>query len=496
MASWRIAVALVLTTFLMMQPRTLSSLAAPAPRVVDLFAKEMDHATGIVLVGWREGSEPDQATDLLAGGEVQGAPGRARMVRAIWGIGVQVVQVEPGLEGAWLAYLRSDPRVAYAELDHRVTIAARLPDPATPEGSAGGDGPIIPNDPAWPSQWSLATLRMAEAWQSGAGSPDVVIAVVDTGLALSHPDLADKLWTNAGEIAGNGLDDDENGKVDDVHGWRFYHYYSGGAYTAAEDATIVDDHGHGTHVAGTAAATTNNGIGIAGVSWGARIMAVKVLDQYGTGWYSDVAAGVAYAADNGARVINLSLGDDEPSLALCAAVQYAHDQGSLVVAATGNSGGAVFCPATCPHALAVAASDSADGRASFSNYGPEVDVTAPGSGIYSTWPWLDGYATRSGTSMAAAHVSGVASLVWSLWPALGPERVAVQLMCTAVDIEDIGVDPYTGNGRIDALAAMGALCDEPRIRLFLPLLVSRQVAPEVEPTPTSDAPTPAMEARR
>ncbi len=494
MASCRIAIALVLT-LLMMQPRALSSLAAPAPRVADLSANELGHAPGIVLVGWRDGSELDQATDLLAGGGAKGAPGRARMLRAISGIGVQVVQVEPGLEEAWLAYLRSDPRVAFAELDHRVTIAGRLPDPSTLKGSAGGGGPIIPNDPAWPSQWSLRTLRMAEAWQSGAGSPDVVIAVVDTGLALSHPDLADKLWTNAGEISGNGLDDDENGKVDDVHGWRFYHYYSGGAYTPAEDANIVDDHGHGTHVAGTAAATTNNGIGIAGVSWGARIMAVKVLDQYGTGWYSDVAAGVTYAADSGARVINLSLGDDEPSSALCAAIQYAHDQGSLVVAATGNSGGAVFCPATCPHALAVAASDSADGRAPFSNYGPEVDVTAPGSGIYSTWPWLDGYATRSGTSMAAAHVSGVASLVWSLWPALGPGRVAEQLMCTAVDIADTGLDPYTGSGRIDAAAATAALCDEPPILLFLPLLLSQHVASEAEPTPTRDAPTPMAEAR-
>ena len=199
----------------------------------------------------------------------------------------------------------------------------------------------------------------------------------------------------------------------------------------------------------------------------------------GSGWFSDVAAAVIYAADNGARVINLSLGDAEPSTVMCEAIQYAHSRGALVVAATGNSGGAVFCPATCPQALGVAASDSADKRASFSNFGPEVDVTAPGSVIYSTWPRLDGYTTLSGTSMAAAYVSGLASLVWSLRPALDPDAVARQLMRTAVDIDTPGVDPRTGYGRIDAAAATGPLSGDWRV--LLPLLVNQQAIPSLEP---------------
>jgi subtilisin family serine protease len=271
------------------------------------------------------------------------------------------------------------------------------------------------------------------------------------------------------------LDDDGNGKADDVHGWHFYHLYSSGTYEAAEDAAIADDHGHGSHVAGIAAAATNNGIGVAGVSWGAKIMAVKMLDRYGDGWYSDAAAAVIYAADNGARVINLSLGGEEVSATLCAAIEYAHSRGCLVVAAAGNSGGSVLYPAACAQALAVAATTGADERATYSNHGPEVDLSAPGSSIYSTWPWLDGYFTLSGTSMAAAHVSGVAALVWSRWPVLGPDGVMQQLTRTAVDIDATGSDPYTGWGRIDAATATGSLRVEQLV--FIPLCVGNLTNP-------------------
>ena len=240
-------------------------------------------------------------------------------------------------------------------------------------------------------------------------------------------------------------------------------------YIPAGNANVTDDFGHGTHVAGIAAAATNNGIGIAGVSWGARVMPVKVLDQYGNGWYSDIADGIVYAADNGAKIINLSLGGAAASQTLCQAAAYAQQKGALLVAATGNAGAAVLYPAACDGVLAVAATDRSDQRASFSNYGPEVDLAAPGVDIYSTWPWLDGYFTKSGTSMAAPHVSGVAALVWSRWPEWDNIEVSRRIMETAVDVDVSGWDPYTGWGRLDAAAALASNGDPAR-RVYLPFV--------------------------
>ena len=240
-------------------------------------------------------------------------------------------------------------------------------------------------------------------------------------------------------------------------------------YIPAGNANVTDDFGHGTHVAGIAAAATNNGIGIAGISWGARVMPVKVLDQYGNGWYSDIADGIVYAADNGAKIINLSLGGAAASQTLCQAAAYAQQKGALLVAAAGNAGAAVLYPAACDGVLAVAATDRSDQRASFSNYGPEVDLAAPGVDIYSTWPWLDGYFTKSGTSMAAPHVSGVAALVWSRWPEWTNMAVSRRITETAVDVDAAGWDPYTGWGRLDAAAAL-APSGDPARRVYLPLV--------------------------
>ena len=199
-------------------------------------------------------------------------------------------------------------------------------------------------------------------------------------------------------------------------------------------------------------------------------MSVKVLDQYGNGWYSDIAAGIVFAADNGAKIINLSLGGAAASPTLCRAAAYAHQKGALLVAAAGNAGAAVLYPAACDGVLAVAATDRADQRASFSNYGPEVDLAAPGVDIYSTWPWLDGYFTKSGTSMAAPHVSGVAALVWSRWPEWDNVAVSRQIIETAVDVDVAGWDPYTGWGRLDAAAAV-ASGGAPSRPVYLPFVI-------------------------
>ena len=368
-------------------------------------------------------------------------------------LSIMSLSVAPGLEAETVAALRRRPEVAFAELDYLATAAE------------------VPNDSEWGNQWSLAQVGLPEAWNVTTGSPGIIIAVVDSGLYLGHPDLAGKVWANSGEISGNQIDDDANGKVDDVHGWHFYQQWTPGGYIPAGNANVTDDFGHGTHVAGITAAATNNGIGIAGISWGARVMPVKVLDQYGNGWYSDIADGIVYAADNGAEIINLSLGGAAISQTLCEAAAYAHQKGALLVAAAGNAGAAVYYPAACEGVLAVAATDQADQWASFSNYGPEVDLAAPGVDIYSTWRRLDGYGyfAKSGTSMAAPHVSGVAALVWSRWPEWDNVAVSSQITETAVDVDARGWDPYTGWGRLDAAAAL-APGGDPTRRVYLPLV--------------------------
>jgi thermitase len=283
----------------------------------------------------------------------------------------------------------------------------------------------IPNDLYWSSQWGMTKIEAPAAWDITTGSDSVTIAIVDTGVDLLHPDLDDKLVSGYDFI--NGDDDPQ------------------------------DDYGHGTHVAGIAAAKTNNGTGVAGLSWGAKIMPVKVLNDYGSGGYEDVANGIIYAANNGADIINLSLGGSASSSVLEEAVEYAHDLGCVIVAATGNNNSSVSYPARHPRVIAVAATDSNDQRASFSNYGPEVDVTAPGVSIRSTYWWAGStYERVSGTSQASPHVAGLAALIWSLSPGLDNTQVESIIKQTADDLGVAGRDNYCGFGRINARRALEA----------------------------------------
>jgi thermitase len=369
--------------------------------------------------------------------------------REIPTLGLKSLAVLPGQELATIESLRRDPSVEYAEPDYRAAVA------------------IVPNDAYWDKQWAPAKIGAPAAWEITTGSPEIIIAVLDTGIKLDHPDLATKIWTNPGEIPANGLDDDHNGKADDIHGWHFYHRCSGSDCLPAEDGDLADDNGHGTHVAGIAAADTDNGIGIAGISWGAQLMPIKVLDEYGNGWYSDIIAGIIYATDNGADIINLSLGGEESSLALQDAVDYAHAKGVLLIAATGNNGRSVFYPAACDRVLAVGATDANDLRPGFSNHGPEIDVVAPGVAIYATWPRLDGYWHQSGTSVAAPHVAGLAALIWSLRPDFSNDCVTWVISETALDLGTPGWDEFYGWGRIDAKQA---LLSASRFKLYIPFL--------------------------
>jgi thermitase len=381
-------------------------------------------AEGHILVKFKPGVGGPSVQHSLAAQSLTAAA-------AIPSLDVLKVSVKPGQELAEIAALRNDPNVLYAEPDY---IAHAVD--------------TIPNDTYYGNQWALAKIGAPAAWDITTGNSNVIIAIVDTGIDLRHPDLSctGKLWVNPGEIPANGLDDDGNGQVDDVQGWNFSDYNN------APD----DDNGHGTHVAGIAAACSNNHTGVAGVAWGATLMPVKVLDSSGSGYYSDVADGVIYAVDNGAKIVNLSLGGPDDSSTLADAIQYAHQNGVLVVAAAGNTYGAVLYPAAYPHVLAVAATDHFDERHPASSFGPELDIAAPGVSIYSTF--LDGgYETLTGTSMAAPHVSGLAALLWSFASSLSVAQVESTIESTADDLGTPGRDDYYGYGRINAGRALSSL---------------------------------------
>ncbi|MDY6875739.1 MAG: S8 family serine peptidase [Chloroflexota bacterium] len=290
--------------------------------------------------------------------------------------------------------------------------------------------PRYPDDPHYGSQWALEKVSAPEAWGLSTGQ-DILIAVVDTGADLEHPDLAGKVRTD----------------ID-------YDFVN-------DDAVAADDHGHGTHVSGIAAAATDNGLGVSGVGWEANILPLKVLDENGDGWVADIVAAIRHAADNGADVINMSLGPLETAPCpayLQEAVDYAYARGVLLVAAGGNSGTqADIFPANCGHVLGVAATTSSDERASYSSYGSHVSVAAPGSSIYSTgWTGdggtdcTSGYCHKSGTSMATPHVAGLAALLYSRYPTYTPDQVASAILDNADDLGTPDWDMYTGCGRISA----------------------------------------------
>jgi subtilisin family serine protease len=328
-------------------------------------------------------------------------------------------------------------------------------------------------EPALPDQWGTRRIGSYDALADDERYPvtaaRTIVAVIDSGVDIHHPDLRGMLWVNPGELPGNGFDDDGNGFVDDRHGWNF----------VQNNADVQDNNGHGTMVAGIIAAEPYNGIGIAGVNPWAKIMAIKVTNFRGNGNSVDIAAAITYAVNEGARVINVSLGGGGFSEVEQAAVRYAESKGVLVVVAAGNQGtdASRFWPAGLGNVVTVAATEPGDARASYSNWGSPVDVAAPGSSMLSLrargtdlmyfveddYPYgrnivgqdrLLYYA--SGTSFAAPLVSGAASLVLSMHAGLGADEVRRMLLHAATDIETPGVDALTGYGLVDARAALAA----------------------------------------
>jgi thermitase len=324
--------------------------------------------------------------------------------QTIPGIGVQVVAVPKGQEMAKAKAYSANVRVAYAEPDFAVEAL----------GS--------PDDQGFGNQWGMVKIQAPQAWDVTTGSPGISIAILDTGVDLDHPDLASKITSNINFGSSNTTD---------------------------------DVYGHGTHVAGIAAAMTNNGIGVAGLGYSSTIMNVKVLDDNGSGTYSGVASGIIWAVDNGAEVINMSLGGSSPSSTLEDAVNYAWSKGVVVVASAGNSGStAPSYPAYYSNCIAVAAVDANDALASWSNYGNWVDVAAPGLGIYSTLK-NNSYGYMSGTSMASPYVAGLAALVFTTVSDpngnhnLNYEvRSRIEAACDDINVSGIG------SGRINAYRAV------------------------------------------
>lgn len=282
--------------------------------------------------------------------------------------------------------------------------------------------PAVPN--LGGNNWGADLVNAPEVWAKGYTGQGTVVAVIDSGVDYAHPDLDSNIWLNTDEVAGNGIDDDRNGFIDDIRGWDFVN--------ADNDPADLD--GHGTHVAGTIAAE-NNGFGATGIAYNAQIMPVRVLDAEGYGSPRSIAAGIRYAADNGANVINLSLGGGYSS-DIDQAIQYAVQKNVVVAMASGNeSASQPSYPArqTSPGSIAVGAVDRNDQVASFSNRAGDTllnYVVAPGVSIYSTTP-KNAYQSYSGTSMATPHVAAVAALIRSANPTLSAAQVTGLITKTA-----------------------------------------------------------------
>lgn len=340
---------------------------------------------------------------------------KAQLTGRVEKLNVDVVKVEKDKVNDKVAEYQKDPAVEYAEPNY---IAKALD---------------LTNDPYLPNQWGMYKVKAADpstsAWTTAKSDPSVKVAILDTGIDQDHPDLSSKI------VAQNNC---------------------------TTSSTLDDLYGHGTHVAGIAAAATNNGTGVAGIGYNASLMNAKGLGDDGSGYYSWLANCIVWAADSGANVINMSLGGSAKSQTLQNAVNYAWNRNVVLVAAAGNSGNsAPSYPAYYTNVIAVAATDQNDQKPSWSSYGKWVDVAAPGVSIYSTLPNHTNvigplnYGTLSGTSMATPHVAGLAALVWPTTFGSSNTNVRRQIEGTADKITGTGT--LWAYGRINALRAVTQL---------------------------------------
>jgi subtilisin family serine protease len=411
-----------------------------APEIaVDLTSRSVPDEV-IVRLWAPYASLPDATLEARLGGRI------LDRVPELDSLRLQLTRDESPAEAA--ARLRQLPQVAMVEPNHIVRAAA------------------IPNDAFYSAQSAyLALVQGPSAWDIEPGDDAVLVAVLDSGLDLTHPDLQGRYWINPFEESNNGVDDDSNGCIDDSNGCSLVSAASvDRSCQEPQPGAVADDNGHGTFVSGIIAAQGNNGIGISGAAPNVTIVPVKILDCQGAGTALEAAQGILYAARIGARVANISFGADGESLTLANAIREANDRyGMVIVAATGNEGSSrVTCPANLPQVMAVASSGTpsdADTRSPFSDWGPEVAFAAPGLNIVSTVPpafcghgWLcvedQPYAVASGTSFAAPIVSALAALLLSHQPHLSPRSVREIIASTAEPLPDGATPNWDGAGRI------------------------------------------------
>lgn len=399
---------------------------------------------GQILVKPRAGANEAK---LAGKWRARGGHERARLSK----LGVRVISVDETNAPALLAELRNDPRIEFAERDYLAEAALTPNDPEVLNGN----------------EWHLTKIAAPLAWEQTSGASNVVVAVLDSGVNAAHPDLTARL----------------------VPGYDF----------VWDDNDPTDDFGHGTAVAGVIAAAGNNGLGVAGVAFDARVMPVKVMNASGFAAYSTVAQGIRYAVDHGARVINLSLAGSAASATLQDAVDYAWSHNVVIVAAAGNNGSdAPLYPAACNNVVAVAATTAGDSLASYSSYGNHLALAAPGDNIWTTTRDLTtGYAAESGTSFASPVVAGVAALMLSANPALANGQVVSLLEQTADDLGPAGFDAAFGFGRVNAARAVEAAANfiaPPTVAVLSPttgLDVSGRV--DIEVAATASTPVTRLE---
>lgn len=324
-------------------------------------------------------------------------------------LNVRVIRVPADAAEKVLLALQRNKDVVYAEPDsiaHAISTA---------------------NDPYFTQnfQWYLSKIEAPIAWSTSTGSSQVIVAVVDSGVLATHPDISGKVLV----------------------GYDFVN----------DDADATDDNGHGTGVAGFTAASTNNGIGMAAVSWANPVLPVKVLGADGSGSHSVIAKGITWATDKGARIINLSLGGTAWSQTLQDAVNYAWNRNVIVIAAAGNNGNnTAFYPAACNNVIAVSATNSSDGRPSWSNYGSYIDISAPGADVL-TLSGASSYANSNGTSYASPVTAGVVALMVAANPQLSNAAIVDTMLRNSDDIGSSGYDVYFGYGRVNARRAVAAV---------------------------------------
>ena len=353
--------------------------------------------------------------------------------------GIFIVRVNPEYDFDYaLAHLRNNPLIANVEPNFLVNKTA------------------IPDDEYYPDQWYLPRINAPAAWDLSQGSPDVLVAVLDTGVDYNHPDLADRIWKNSGEgDLEDGIDNDNNGYIDDIFG-----YCTASPGDPAKPYDPMDDNidRHGTRVAGIIAASTNNSLGIAGVDWNCKILPVKVLAADGYGTSESLINGIYYAMDQGADIINMSLGSSSYSAVERDAIWEAYNSGIILIAASGNNYGLIAYPAAYMPVISVGAADKNDQACSFSNYGSRLDIMAPGKYILSSG--MDSsYQFGEGTSFAAPIVSGVAALLLAQNPALDLTEIEWVLEYSADMPEAYSNQQWVstyGYGRVNAEAAINS----------------------------------------